>query len=57
MDNYVKKLIEMWDKEKYPPDLYDAFIFHDDWCGIYYGTPCNCDPDIEIKKRISRVRT
>jgi hypothetical protein len=21
-------------------------ILHDDWCVIYQGEPCNCDPDI-----------
>jgi len=50
MHNHQKKLATVWDKEKYPPDVYDAFIAHDDWCGLYSGQECNCDPNI-IKKR------
>ena len=26
-----------------------ASIFHDDWCGIYSGGECNCNPEILIR--------
>ena len=24
-------------------------VAHDDWCGIFAGQRCNCDPDITVK--------
>ena len=30
------------------PPLYSIGIAHDDWCQMYLGGPCNCDPDITI---------
>lgn len=51
MHNYLKKLSRIWNQEKYPPDVYEAFIAHDDWCGINSGQRCNCDPDITINKK------
>lgn len=26
-----------------------AAVIHDDWCGIFSGGECNCDPDILIR--------
>jgi len=26
--------------------LYHTVFFHDDWCAIYSGGACNCNPDI-----------
>ena len=26
------------------PGVYMAAVFHDDWCGIYSGKGCNCEP-------------
>ncbi len=47
--NYVRKLARLM--EKYPALQGCAFavkICHDNWCAIYSGQPCNCDPDIEV---------
>jgi hypothetical protein len=47
--NYVRKLARLM--EKYPALQGSAFaaeICHDDWCAIYSGQPCNCDPDVEV---------
>jgi hypothetical protein len=52
MHNHQKKLAAIWDQGKYPPDVYDAFIAHDNWCGLYSGQECNCDPDITIQKKV-----
>ena len=27
-------------------------IYHDDWCAIFRGGYCNCDPDIEVMDEI-----
>jgi hypothetical protein len=29
-------------------EIYHTIVLHDDWCGIYSGNRCNCDPEIEI---------
>jgi hypothetical protein len=47
--NYVRKLARLI--EKNPQLRGSAFsinICHDDWCAIYSGQPCNCDPDVEV---------
>jgi hypothetical protein len=36
-------------EEKVPNEkgkLYSSAVQHDDWCQIYRGGECNCDPDI-----------
>lgn len=25
-------------------------VSHDDWCAIFRQNPCNCDPDIEVRR-------
>lgn len=34
-----------------PAGLYINDIYHDDWCRIYQGGYCNCDPIIELPAR------
>jgi hypothetical protein len=29
-------------------------VQHDDWCAIYKGRPCNCDPDITMNTPTGR---
>ena len=47
--NYVRKLARLVEKH---PELRGrasaVIIRHDDWCAIYSGRPCNCDPDVEV---------
>lgn len=31
-----------------PKSVNHAHIEHDDWCGINYGKPCSCDPNIFV---------
>ena len=31
-----------------------ANISHDEWCGIYRGELCNCDPEISFQPRSCR---
>lgn len=33
-----------------------ADVGHDDWCGIYDGEECNCDPEITIRTRDGKVQ-
>ena len=44
--NYRKKMIGL----DLPPEVYHQDVYHDDWCAIYKGGQCNCNPDIRIRK-------
>ena len=47
IDNYLKKLLPIG--LAFPPGTcFDATCYHDNWCGIYDGRHCNCDPDVVI---------
>jgi hypothetical protein len=51
MHNYLKKLAQLQSDGKVPGELgkaYDARIAHDNWCRVYNGGECNCDPDISF---------
>jgi hypothetical protein len=52
--NYVKKLMKMKQAGTIPAEsgsCLDVTCSHDDWCQIYKGGYCNCDPDITWKRR------
>lgn len=48
--NYIKKLKKMQLDGKLPIEIgvTHVSIFHDNWCAIYSGGFCNCDPDIRV---------
>jgi len=49
--NYEKKLRAMLDRGELTPRPGVAThinVAHDDWCAIYAGGRCNCDPDIQV---------
>ena len=47
--NYYKKLIKLHERGQIPAaSLCDVDIYHDDWCRVYTGGYCNCDPEIEL---------
>jgi hypothetical protein len=49
--NYLKKLIKLFDQAKLPKaGLVVLDVYHDDWCAIYRGRYCNCDPDIRLRR-------
>jgi hypothetical protein len=48
--NYYKKLMKLYVQGRIPTaSLTEVDIFHDDWCGVYSGRYCNCDPDIKLR--------
>jgi hypothetical protein len=48
--NYYKKLKKLFDQGKIPTMSAQLVeIYHDDWCAIYRGKYCNCDPDIKLR--------
>ena len=46
--NYLIKLRRLESECKLQPGLWHADIRHDDWCGIFRGQRCDCEPDIRI---------
>ena len=51
MHNYLKKLQRLQLEGKVPIEQgksYDTKVAHDDWCNVYKGGECNCDPDISF---------
>jgi hypothetical protein len=48
--NYVAKLARLQEQGglNLTPGVHDMAVCHDDWCGIYEGKRCNCDPDIKV---------
>jgi hypothetical protein len=46
--NYVKKILLLIEAGLLPIEvgLQEIDIRHDDWCGIFQGKRCACDPDI-----------
>jgi hypothetical protein len=49
--NYVVKIQEMWATGALPQHAgyHQIDVAHDDWCGVFQGQRCNCDPDIRLK--------
>ena len=54
--NYLQKLHHLWRTGALPRDagLHLIDVAHDDWCGIFDGKRCNCDPDIKLKRSLGR---
>lgn len=49
--NYLPKVLAMYERgEIASVGLHEVRVYHDDWCEIYQGTWCNCDPDVVLKK-------
>ena len=51
MHNYLKKIEKLKSEGKFPSEpgkFYDAAVAHDDWCHVYLGGECNCDPEITV---------
>ena len=50
--NYLPKLLAMYERgEIARVGLQEVNVYHDDWCGIYKNAWCDCDPDVELKKK------
>jgi hypothetical protein len=53
--NYMKKLRRLFQERKLPKvGLELVEVYHDDWCAIYSGRYCNCDPDIRLRDLVFR---
>jgi hypothetical protein len=49
--NYLRKLRFMWRTGAVPRSagLHQVSVSHDDWCGVFQGKRCHCDPDIRLQ--------
>jgi hypothetical protein len=48
--NFYKKLMKLVAEGKVSPGrINEVDICHDDWCRIYRGGYCNCDPEIRLR--------
>jgi len=49
--NYVRKINEMWETGALPREAgyHQIAVYHDDWCNVFQGKRCDCDPDISLK--------
>ena len=49
--NYMKKLLKLQAEGKLPKvGVNEVDVAHDDWCQVYRGGYCNCDPDIWLRR-------
>jgi len=59
LHNYEKKIIQLQAEGKLPAErgkVYDFKVAHDDWCRVYNGGECNCDPDMTAVEITDRNR-
>ena len=49
--NYVKKVIALGKKlgRSGLIGFHEVDVYHDSWCDIHKGKPCNCDPDVILR--------
>jgi hypothetical protein len=53
--NYIKKLRYLVKIGTIPLNVETHMIDveHDNWCAIFKGKPCNCDPTIKLKASLA----
>ena len=46
--NYLDKVLKTAAETANPYNLkvYHFTILHDEWCGIFKGKPCDCNPEV-----------
>ena len=47
--NHVRKLAYLRRVGALPNGAHKVDVLHDDWCRIFAGGNCNCDPDVKIR--------
>lgn len=49
LPNYLPDALDLASRlarERGPGTISQITISHDDWCSIFQGAPCDCDPDV-----------
>ena len=44
----LRELIRQNGDQIKPGGLYETRTFHDDWCAIWKGGTCNCEPECQL---------
>jgi hypothetical protein len=53
--NYYEKLMKLVAEGKIlPAQITEVDVYHDDWCHIYQGGYCDCDPEIVLRPSVER---
>jgi hypothetical protein len=48
--NYFEKLMQLIEQGQAPRGcVLEVDVYHDDWCRIYHGGYCSCDPEVRIR--------
>jgi hypothetical protein len=48
--NYFKKLMQLYAEGKLTIGSTEVDVYHDNWCGVYRGRYCDCDPEIRLRQ-------
>lgn len=46
--NYTEKVIKLAVENSTPGKVMHTLVEHDEWCAIWHGGYCNCDPVVKI---------
>ena len=57
---YMRQLSELWRAGKLPAgaNVHSVDIYHDEWCAVFKGEACDCEPEIKIRawpRHIGRI--
>ena len=50
---YLRQVLEHA-KDVRPGEVVHVEVRHDNWCGIYEGRACDCEPEVESGARVER---
>lgn len=48
--NYVRGVARISRALMGRPGLFRVRAYHDDWCGVFAGQPCDCAPDFDMQE-------
>lgn len=49
LPRYTREILRgLADKQLPRGQVVEAHVYHDDWCAIFRGGECDCDPRIEL---------
>ena len=53
--NYFEKLLRFIETHRLTPaQITEIDVWHDDWCRVYRGGYCNCNPEIKLRPKPER---
>lgn len=46
-EDYIRHLPKQDSDAPMEQGVYHVVLFHDEWCGVFKGGECNCEPEVE----------